>query len=458
MSYVPTSQIIILMLVALGYCLWSLRFINKYNTPVALVAFLVVVGIQYFASPLISFLSGSWMSYMFRDISSPNAAVTFACVSIIGVTLGYKASIRLGSKESINVHSDLKKNVYLLINKYLKIEFLILIVLAVWIFFLLFHYSLFGDLSNVFYSSEVRGFGQFTDQGISVDIGYFFNNISSALAIIGSVLLGFFCGLKEKNNGLALVMSMLILVLLSAPFFFKYSRMSGICFIVFSIFYLMPNGKRVYRLIPFFCVIIFSFYLNMIGFTHRGDNGYFNFLVDFFNPNLTIISLYLNGFDGYKDYAALNFLDSVAPFAAHTYYSISDVGFFASMQQFLLAIQPLPSRLFSGVVVIGASLSNEFGTVGSTGITTPAFSELNYLFGYFSFILFFIYGIFLRLVDLKLATRPGVASVMIFVLVLAGIFVAGHSGLRSFARPTLLAFVFMYILFPKGKELVIKLR
>lgn len=302
-------------------------------------------------------------------------------------------------------------------------------------------------------SENARGAGQFEKKSA-------FDQISTLLSIF-AVLSGAIAAVcitmtysKASSSSVIFVLpaAMVLIYLLSSPLTFKFSRMSGgMFFLSAAALQIAPTKQGSRALVQAMFVVIGSYFC-LIGITHRAISplGIWSFLEAVLDPNVDALQSILSySPDGSRVIGpSANFLDASAPFTARAWASQGEIGAsWRHLKQFLLILQPLPAIFFGDADLrVGASLSIAYGTYGRTGLTTPAMAELFVLFGYASVILGFLYGRLLKSADRMMQRKKSIWAFLVYALLIAGIVVAGHSGLRAFARPTILAMILMIAL------------
>jgi hypothetical protein len=106
-------------------------------------------------------------------------------------------------------------------------------------------------------------------------------------------------------------------------------------------------------------------------------------------------------------------------------------------------LQPLPSELVP-LRPTGRGLSEVMGTVGSTGLTTPALGEMYYVFGLWGALCFVILGRVLAWFDLVSLRCSPLLNPILTTMCAFGLTVGLHSSTRAMTRPFLYGFVLYY--------------
>lgn len=96
-------------------------------------------------------------------------------------------------------------------------------------------------------------------------------------------------------------------------------------------------------------------------------------------------------------------------------------------------LHPFPS-LIVPTAQIGQDLTEVMGTVGFSGVTTPALAELYYAFGWYGFLLMFPVGMVYAWFDGMLRREPSVIAFICLVLCFASFPVGLHNGVRAMSR------------------------
>lgn len=422
-----------------------LAYEKRRNPAVVIYFFLAWTFLQYSLAPIITYFSGGWVGYLLKP-SSADEAISIAFAFTLSVVVGYVLSRHFerpteSSQLSLN---RLRQMVQKRVKSYHVLYVLILSVTL----FIIGHLLRYGDLGELFFSSLARGAGQFREHGLADRLAGFCTTASIGAGGIGAILIGLQVGNKRKPSVLDLILAIILLSIAAFALYAKFSRASGILMIVAAFSVFIP-GKTKWRHRAFsFILLTIGIYLCFIGISHRSAQpGVGSFILNSLNPNIEKIYIYIGiGSESYTYFPNVNFFDSIAPISAHIYFSDnSTTNTVSSMRDLFFALQPLPSWIFSNPVRFGASLSDSFNRTGSAGITTPALAELYFLFGQATILWGGVYGLLLRRVDVSLAVGRRATKYLIFVLIMGGIVVSGHSGLRAFARPTVLAIILMFI-------------
>lgn len=317
-----------------------------------------------------------------------------------------------------------------------------------------------GSVEEFLRSSEVRGAGQF-------EVGTFWSSLRAQSQILAVLLSGagaaFVALAFSRPSGNQLythtVFVVVILSLLSSPLFFKFSRLSGGVFLLFSLVCLLLMHRQILKKVTCIAMVICGFYLSHVGLSDRQDSnpGFLNFVeASIFNEDLELdvyMSETISG--GTVIDPSANFLDAMAPFTARAEASGgSGQVDFDSVAKLALIMQPLPSSIVGADNLrVGESLSVFLGRHGSTGITTPTLAELFVLLGWGGVLLGIPFGYFMKSVDYRVSVSPSVLTLGAFALLLAAILISGHNGIRSAARPLILSVfcILLYGHFNKGR-------
>jgi hypothetical protein len=316
------------------------------------------------------------------------------------------------------------------------------------LFLCLNHLLKYGTLENLIFSTIPRGAGQFEELDLLEMLARFSTTVSNGVGAIAAIIVGVLVGRKTYPSFFDFIIVVALLVLCSAALFSSFSRGSGLPMFLAAISIFIPRKARFRHLAIALMLVCIGVYLSVIGITQRsGPQGVGSFVLSALNPDLDMVATFIGVNAGVTmNYPNVNFFDAIAPMSAHIHFSdTSDRNVIGSIKDLFFSLQPLPATLFSQPVRFGASLSGSLGTVGSVGLTTPALAELYFLFGWPFVVLAAAYGWLLRRADVALSEGQRMTRYIIFLLIIGGVIIAGHSGLRAFARPTVLAIMLMFL-------------
>jgi hypothetical protein len=419
--------------------------------------FVGIFFVQYFLTILIVAMVGSWSTSVISH-QEINSALKFSLFCMISIIVGYslaaisrRSSVAVANKVSFFKNVEfLSRNSQPTMNwrKYwLKVLFLIIfVVLILCLQALLFE----GQLSAIFVSDLPRGFDQFESKTNFVALASVLFSLNGIFSLVPSLMLGLALGSLRGLKTIAMFpVILLLLVVCAAPLMHGFSRASGAAFIVAAVGLAISPRRSAFNagLILLFAGL--GLYFFVIGFTQRGvaPMGVLSFVEAAIWPNPA-------GFDWLMTVTPsgnwvigpnINFFDAIGPLSASIHFSGKfEEGPALGFLWLIAVLQPLPSALIPMDYTPSVGLSTALGVWGSTGITTPAIAELHFLMGYWAIVPLFIYGWFLRAVDRGISVG-GHIPLLIFLLTTAGIVVSGHSGLRAFGRPTILALILLFL-------------
>ena len=302
-----------------------------------------------------------------------------------------------------------------------------------------------GDLSAVFESNLPRGHGQFEVRSEIDKILEVLFALTSLIGLLGALFVGRALATLSSSSMLAYApLSIFLLLICAAPLMHSFSRASGAAFIFGAISLAVYRRRGILSFIVLSLFALTGVYLSIIGITQRSvaNMGVTSFLLSAIKPDWSTLEGFIFSTESAGPLApSANLLDALGPLSASIHFSgVYDAGPIAGLIWLLGILQPLPSLFLEFELRPGARLSKALGTFGSTGITTPALAELHYLMGYWAAFPLLAYGAFLRKVD-RISRFGGRLPLIILMLTLAGIVIGGHSGIRAFARPTIIALI-----------------
>ncbi|MEY8118849.1 hypothetical protein AB9F26_11350 [Falsihalocynthiibacter sp. BN13B15] len=427
------------------FSLFILKDRTDRNNAIVIYFFLMWTFLQYFLAPFISFFSGGWSTLMLKPLSVDRSIVV-AGAFVLSVVGGYVfcRSFETGTKKQAHPLSVLNEMVEKKPSSKLVLYALIMSVSLI----ALSYFLTFGSLENLFVSTIDRGYGQFNERTLTGDLSRFLRTASTGIGGLAAFIIGLRIGHKKNPSILDLVKAIALVSICSISFFASFSRGSGLFMIVAATAIQLPKKMGLTHKVISILLFAVGFYLCFVGFTQRdAEMGVSSFVLAALYPNFGFLdTLSTSGIGEISNYAILNFFDALAPISAHIHFSDrSDQDILTAMKSLFFALQPLPSSLFSNPVQFGPNLRESFGITGSTNLTSPALAELYFLFGWPLIFLGAAYGWLLRRVDVLQSTHRGKVKYLIFLLIIGGIVISGHSGLRAFARPTIIALTLMWL-------------
>jgi hypothetical protein len=420
----------------------------------ALRLFLIIFFVQYFSTILIVSSVGYWSAFVMVP-QAVSGALRYALFCAFCVICGYFISSAVERSSSARVdpvsqNKSRRSSPGLLSrfgaakgNDWRSSYWIISVVTALLILESIVRE---GQISAVFVSQLPRGFGQFEGRSLIEKSTSVLFSLNSILGLVAALFLGRALGCARSLNMVAVTPVVLFLIFIcAAPLMHSFSRASGAAFIIAAIGISLSSGRSLIK--PFLILVFVSLglYFCVVGITQRSfaPMGVLSFIQ-------SAVNLDPAGFEWLMTVSStgswvlgprVNFFDALGPLSASMYFSGSfDGGAIQGLAWLVAILQPLPSFMVPIDYRPGASLSSALGTWGSTGITRPAVAELHFLMGFWGFAPLMAYGAFLRTID-RLLIREGFLPLVIFLLIIAGIVIGGHSGIRAFARPTVLALI-----------------
>jgi len=115
-----------------------------------------------------------------------------------------------------------------------------------------------------------------------------------------------------------------------------------------------------------------------------------------------------------------------------------------SILAFLWHLNPLPSELVA-TPRLGEDLSSVLGTVGSVGITTPAFGEVYFVFGRWGSLAMLLLGLAYGAFDSRVVKQADLASVCAMMLAMLSFPTGLHQGIRGMTRYLLYAWIVLIV-------------
>ena len=429
-------------LIPLVYVVWTVIRFGPSNLVRLRSIAIVTIWLQYHLSAWLSIRTESWYHFLLKP-EYIDEGLRFSSLFLFAIMLGY-GSLRQDQRALANrlkylesASDGVQQSMLWLICIALLISSLTLITVNV------------GSLDEMLISSSARGAGQFREKTIVQSITAQFSTLALLMGAGAVSCAALVFGRQSRSSQLVFFpIVILFLILASSPLLVKFSRVSGALFFLFAVVLYFSSKTRTPPIFVQVCCICVGLYFCQIGISQRAEfpPGVWSFLLACLDPEKTALSSNLEYSHGnYIIGPSSNFLDALVPFTARLWGSDGSIGpSFESVVKLVLILQPLPSFLF-GVenLRVGESLSRIFGTSGSTGLTTPSLAELYVLFGNWGALIGVIYGHLLMKVDRTVEKNSGIWPIIAYVMVIAGVIVSGHSGLRAFARPTVFAIIVM---------------
>ncbi len=406
-----------------------------------------LLWVQYHLSPWLYLLTGSWDDWMLAP-EFLNTAIGFSALAMVAVFVGYGRAI---NNQKYDITKELKS--YKISKTYAYVVIIVCMILSMSLFIISIGPSEFVE------SSFERG----ADQWIKRDfLGQIIVQLSTLSVIFGiiAVALASYSLVVHKHSPIVFELMIIIVGLIgSVSFLWKFSRVSGALLIIAAILILVltkmniGENKRQYRNRPFVLFLIaLGVYMSFIGITHRDiyPSGVQPYLVAVTSPTVSEMYLGTGGAmdDGFS--ATSNFLDSGSPFSRSLAGNRNlDFSFVDALVKFFGILQPLPSGLLGVEATVGMSVTDILGTRGQVGLTTPALAELFLLFGWPGAIVMLGFGRLLKFSDQQ-AAEGRLIGVLGLAVLSGAVVVSGHSGLRAMARLGV-GMLILFVIFP-GKS------
>ncbi len=406
--------------------LLSLRFLS---------VFLLWIG--YHFSPLCAYVQGSpWESFLLSP-KYLDQVLLFSALSMYALLTGY--GVIFTSKYS-RIRKKIPQRVTLPKIKAAWIVYLITVV-----FFLAVYNA--GGFADFWDASYTRGMGQWAEHTAGVRFQRALNVLISPLQFL-LVLLSSIYIIKNKSALNKKMLGYLGLLVGMLPMMHEFSRATGFTLFVFAFLLLKYSKRNINSSFLIIFLLLTGYHLGSVGLNQRG----------FYHPGIKnyVEALFFN--DNAKNDAKekifgllspeLNPIDASAPFSRRieekTIHHASFQNPFKAISSFILHINPIPSGLFNPGK-IGEGLSSYMKTVGHTGLTSPALSDVFYAFSYFGLFPVFLLGIFYGYFARNAIRKPGLAGEFAVLLCMISIGIGLHSGIRAQTRPVLYAFLLIWI-------------
>ncbi|NQT15661.1 MAG: hypothetical protein HQ582_23090 [Planctomycetes bacterium] len=220
------------------------------------------------------------------------------------------------------------------------------------------------------------------------------------------------------------------LIVASVEGLWSFSRDAGCPFLIFSFVALTLRGRRAVVLAVPCALIILC--LGGIGRNYRQvyNPGLGNFMAAAIHGNQEEIS----DQDGPLLTANLNPLSAIEAWSLKASLVESDrLAGCGDAVSLLWNLHPFPSLLVP-TCQIGQDLTEVMGTVGSSGVTTPALAELFHAFGNWGILLMIPVGMVYAWFEGMSRRKPTVVSFLCLVLCFASFPVGLHNGVRAMSR------------------------
>lgn len=388
--------------------------------------------IGYHLSPWIYYFTGTpWDSFLLVTYEI-NTGLLFSTLCSIFYLVGYayifrKRDVNYRSRNQAIYHINISYKIVLILS------FVVFIVCVVTV----------GGLDELWSATRGRGEGQFDARDWIGKITRMLTVLQTPLAlmlvIVSSLLI-----LKRTKSTIVPILGIVGLLIASLQGMYDFSRGSGFPFILFIFIALRLKGSRY---LPYATLIIIpAIYFGSTGLNERGNYnpGVGNFISAMFNPQVQPSATKQHSLAEW-----VNPLDAQAPFSRLAdsviwqQPSAWDLG-----PKLIWNLNPLPSEIVP-LYEVGMGLSEMMGTVGSTGITTPSFAQLYFVFGYAGSIALLVIGLLSGWFEKQFVHNPTILNIFSVIVVFAAFPIGLHSGLRPMTRPFVYAIALILFFRPK---------
>jgi hypothetical protein len=384
----------------------------------------LLTWVGYHLSPWIAFLSGDQWRSSLLVLQLVDQGLLFSSFAMIALILGYD------SHRTSNPRYFSPEPGQMPLPK-VRIEHMLILTLASLIVFLI----LVGGPSEAWASSSPRGFGQFEARDSIGKLRQMAGVLSSVLYVAAAAAA--VCALQCSRKLEHVLFGLACLMVTSFQWMWGFSRGAGAAWAFLGFWTIRTHGRS--KALHAAVLALLAFYMGWTGYTARGAS----------NPGLRYYFAALLPFEsrGEHPYASpipppernpMNAMEAWTRKAAQR--EIDNPSFLTNALNFAWNLQPLPSELVS-LRQTGRDLSEVMGTVGSTGITTPALAEIYYVFGLSGALSFLIFGRVLAWFDLISFHQGPLLSPILTTLCIFGIASGLHSSTRAMTRSLLYGFV-----------------
>lgn len=390
-----------------------------------LVVFILWVGYQL--SPWIAFIQGDYWDSSLLSPAYLDTAILFSALSMSAILIGYQLVFR---KAHVRYRRS-REYVWTVPRIHWKWVLLFAIVLLA---FSIYTRGGFADFWDASYS---RGEGQWRERTLLVRLERMLNVSVAPLTVVLTVL-GALHILYRPSRLSHYIVGLSAIIIAMLPSMHGFSRMAGFPLFLFAflIFRLYPFTRT--SLISVVLLSAIAISMGQVGIDQRGyyTSGVGNFLHAAFVGSAPRYS----SNNGSIIDPGRNSLDASAPFTRQVE-ALEVLGEDFGLRQlpkFLFHINPVPS----GIVDpgrIGIGLSEYMGTIGSTGLTTPALADIFKAFGYGGLLVLMLLGCVFGYFDRYALFHKGVMAHLAILLVVIGTGISLHSGIRAWTRPMLYA-------------------
>jgi hypothetical protein len=431
----PNNNTYFILILVLPFIYWHFSIFLKngseYLTSLSFL-FFIFIFFGYLYSPLISLLGNQPWEHNLLITERINTCMLFALLSLFFFQLGYgsprtqKSSDYKNLEKSFNLPNVKKGTIVILAVVYLG----------------LFVFSIDG-FENLFYSSTPRYLMKLQWSEAQSFFFKFKQIINVLLPFIG-IILAILSSIFIFNNQGRVVNTILVFAIGWGGIFISsiesvwgFGRDSGAMLIIFLLIYIKTTKKINYTFVISIVLLVIMLGSNGISKREYFNPGIGNFVDSFFvsstQPSSSILSFIL---DPNKN--PINAVNSWTLKASIL--DFESINYLQNSFVFLLTLNPLPSVLIFPPS-IGESLAIVAGSYGYSNVTTPAFAELYYLFGFFGAVPLFFLGRLFSYYDNRLNTENSLYYFLIILVLFLSIPLSLHNGLRAASRPLI------YILF-----------
>ncbi|MEM9149608.1 MAG: hypothetical protein AAGB19_04050 [Cyanobacteria bacterium P01_F01_bin.3] len=304
-----------------------------------------------------------------------------------------------------------------------------------------------GGFREFLSSSQPRGFGQFEFRDASGSVKRIIKVLSLplevALAIMSSLLL-----ISSKRNSLVIGVALLGLIAASAGHMWSFSRGAGFAFGLLAFLIIRFRGRKGY--VGAAIAILTAFYLGGVGYEAR--QSYYPGVVNFFNASFVDPLFYDVPAARFGNSEFRNPLDAMPALTRKaSMIDIEQPELLSSASKFVWNMNPLPSEIFP-VYPIGQGLSSVMGTVGVTGLTTPAMGEVYYVFGYLGILVYALFGRVYSWFEQQARSSVSFVSTLCLVFCVISMIVGLHGSTRAMTRPLVYGVAILFVLRIKAQR------
>lgn len=390
---------------------------------------IVIIWVGYQLSPWIAFYQGDYWNSFLLAPAYLDTAIFFSALSMLAILVGYGLIFQ---KRHV-LYRRLQEDVWVVPRIHWHwVFFTVIIFLAIAIYTK-------GGLADFWDAAYFRGEGQWRELTLQVRFENALNVLLAPLAILLTLLSALYI-LYRPSQFSRWFIGLLGILTAMLPAMHGFSRMAGFPLLLFAYLIFRFRKFKITSFISIALLMAGAFFMGNIGYNHRGfyTPGVGNFLHAVFVGDTPAS---LNRADTLLD-PGRNTLDAAAPFTRQA--EVKDLvdrnSGINQLPNFLLHINPLPSGIINPGR-IGVGLAEYMGTVGSTGITTPALADIFKAFGYVGVVVLVLIGGICGYFDRYALNHKGMVAQINILLIVIGTGVSLHSGIRAWTRPMLYAAV-----------------